>query len=88
MINITFKIARVFLFLFLAETLIAQQNDLWVGASSSPILPKKRSKTFLAGTKVNRLATGVPTSTSSVRSAYYVVVPEGFLKARPANSLI
>jgi len=53
------KIAICCFFTFIIFDLSAQKKDLFVGASSAKILPLKKSKVFLAGTKENRVSTGV-----------------------------
>jgi hypothetical protein len=53
------KITSLILSLALIIPLSGQKSELWVGASSAKIIPKKKETVFLAGTKVNRMATGV-----------------------------
>jgi hypothetical protein len=54
------KAISLFILLFFQISFIwSQQNSLWVGASSSKIVPSKKSTIYLAGTKENRISTGV-----------------------------
>ncbi|HMP32048.1 MAG TPA: hypothetical protein PKD85_20755, partial [Saprospiraceae bacterium] len=52
-------IALIIAFLINSNCVLGQNKELLVGASSSKILPNKKAKIYLAGTKENRLATGV-----------------------------